>query len=203
MDFRMTFLALVFASLLVLGCAQPAPADSSATPAPSLTASTTPEPSPSVAPPSSSSVAPSEKPSPLAQAKPSLSEFAFQVHKATSAAFNDTRDMREVSATLWVQDDFTSQYQYSVSVKRSVSRGWSAFDTVITLKGDEDGSSKEAAVKEEPSGTFYRYQATIKCFDASYDVDLDLRDYVQDLSGSLRKSLGAAVMAKLVSVCPD
>lgn len=203
MGFRFVFFALVFGSLWVLGCAQPAaPSIVSASPSAVVSVAPTPETSPSIAPSSPSVAPPTENPSPVVKVKPALSEFALQVHNVTSSVFNDTRDMRQVSSTLWVQDDFTPQYQYSVTVKRAVSRGWSAFDTLQTLAG-VGGLTKEASVKAETSGTFYHYQATIKCFDAAYDVVLDLRDYLQDSRGTLRKDLGPAVMAELIAVCPS
>lgn len=147
---------------------------------------------------------PSATPAPtLAAGVPTLEEFASEFNKASNRAFNDTRKVYLSAENVWVIDNPTSSFKYTIFIRPSKARSFGAFDTVWTVYG-AGGTAKSVSLDEGDTGSFYEYSLVMKCYDARYDVELFLLDYVTQPGGTTyRRTLGPAVMLTLADACPN
>lgn|GEM_PF-6898737 len=214
------FLLLV-AGLFLAGCVQPAaPADSPSA-LPTVTAPAAPTATPGAAATVNASASPtarvpyipSAKPTTLPESTPvateapagvpTLAEFVKDFNQATNAAFNDSRKAYESATDIWVVDDTQAEFKYTIFMKLARARSFGAFDTVRQVTGAK-GTVKNVSLTESESGPFYKYALVMKCYDARYDVELTLWDFVR-MSGNAqyRRTLGSSVMQTLADACPN
>ncbi len=214
------FVFLLLFGLVLAGCTQPQ-ASPSSTPSPSTTVLPTVEavatadasPSSDVVTPTPripyiASAKPSELPSStpapsVATGIPTLVEFAAEFNVATQRAFNDSRKVYVSSSDVWVVDQTTSGYQYTIFIRPSKGRSFGAFDTVVAING-ASGVAKNVSLDSGEKGPFFKYAVLMRCYDAHYDVEMALLDYTTlPGSGQYRRTLGPAVMLTLVDACPN
>ncbi len=205
---RFLLLGLLFAALLVVGCTQ-SPPPSFATPTPDVTVLPSVSPVLTVVQPTASGQEPSASPSATPEPSvavarlPTLVEFAAEFNVATKRAFNDTRAVYESAENVWVVDHTTSGYQYTIFIRPAKARYFGAFDTVRTVHG-ASGMAKNVSLDEGEKGPYYKYAVVMKCFDAHYDVEMNLLDYTHMAGTSqYRRTLGPDVMLTLVDACPN
>ena len=224
----MVFVRWVFGlflfGLLLAGCVQqPSPA-ASPTPVASVAALPTlavPTASPTASATASAASAtpripyiPSAKPSELPSATPTtvptlaagvptLADFAVEFNVATNRAFNDSRKVYESSRDIWVVDQTTNEYQYTIFIRPAKTRAFGAFDTVATVYG-ASGTPKQVSLDAGETGPYYKYALVMKCYNARYDVEMTLLDYVtQSGTTQYRRTLGSSVMLTLADACPN
>lgn len=215
---RWMFLLLV-SGLFLAGCTQSsAPAASpSALPtvsaAPSVAASASATAAVSASPTAKIPYIPSAKPTTLPSSTPvstaapagvpTLAEFVVDFNKATNAVFNDSRKAYESATDIWVLEDTRAEYKYTIFMKLARGRTFGAFDSVRTVSGAE-GTVKNVSLTEGESGPFYKYELVMKCYDARYDVEFTLWDYVRTGgTAPYRRTLGPSVMLTLADACPN
>ncbi|MDP2717183.1 MAG: hypothetical protein Q8P02_00410 [Candidatus Micrarchaeota archaeon] len=130
-----------------------------------------------------------------------MSDFAIEVSKAAAKVFNKTVAPQQPDRNTLVIEEYTSSYRYQIYVRPSRTRAWTSFDSVQTITG-VNNATRDASVAAEGAGGYYHYDAVMKCFDARYDVELDLRDFRQTSGNEFYTDLGPRVMAQFVSICP-